>query len=153
MIEIRSYRAVFRIERRLYRIDRIRLGPSGVPVRSVAYLAACIAAALGAARLPLLGTGLRLLPWWTYGLAIPALLATMLTGIHVEGRTFHQSIWSLVREWVRRGPVRLNGERVPSSVWLPGEIVFITASAGPRRSTWGPRRRRRGRGGRACATR
>jgi hypothetical protein len=63
-------------------------------------------------------------------LAIPALLATMLTGIHVEGRTFHQSIWSLVREWVRCGPVRLNGERVSSSVWLPGEIVFITASAG-----------------------
>jgi hypothetical protein len=34
-MDIRSYRAVFDLERRIYRIDRLRLNPSGVPVRGV----------------------------------------------------------------------------------------------------------------------
>ena len=35
MIEIRSYRRVFDLERRIYSIDRVRLNPGGVPVRGV----------------------------------------------------------------------------------------------------------------------
>ena len=34
-IEVRSYRTVFDLERRLYRIDRLRLNPGGVPVRGI----------------------------------------------------------------------------------------------------------------------
>ena len=44
-IEIRSYRAVFDLERRIYRVDRLRLNPGGVPVRGVVYC-------LGDPRLP-----------------------------------------------------------------------------------------------------
>ncbi len=35
MMEIRSYRRVFDLERRIYQVDRLRLNPSGVPVRGV----------------------------------------------------------------------------------------------------------------------
>ena len=36
-MEIRSYRRVFDLERRIYRVDRLRLNPGGVPVRGVVY--------------------------------------------------------------------------------------------------------------------
>ena len=51
-MEIRSYRRVFDLERRIYRIDHLRLNPSGVPVRGVVYFLALLAGVLLAARLP-----------------------------------------------------------------------------------------------------
>ena len=33
LMEVRSYRRVFDLERRIYRVDRLRLNPGGVPVR------------------------------------------------------------------------------------------------------------------------
>ena len=46
-MEIRSYRAVFDLERRIYRIDRLRLNPAGVPVRGIVYFLALLAAIAG----------------------------------------------------------------------------------------------------------
>ena len=43
-MEIRSYRAVFDLERRIYRVDRMRLNPAGVPVRGIVYFLALLAA-------------------------------------------------------------------------------------------------------------
>ncbi len=43
MIEIRSYRAVFDLERRIYRVDQLRLNPGGIPVRGVVYFLAILA--------------------------------------------------------------------------------------------------------------
>ena len=37
VMEVRSYRRVFDLERRIYSIDRMRLNPSGVPLRGVVY--------------------------------------------------------------------------------------------------------------------
>ena len=53
MIEIRSYRAVFDLERRIYRVDQLRLNPGGIPVRGVVYFLAILAATLLASSLPL----------------------------------------------------------------------------------------------------
>ena len=39
-MEIRSYRRVFDLERRIYSIDRLRLNPAGVPVRGIVYFLA-----------------------------------------------------------------------------------------------------------------
>ena len=50
---------VFDLERRIYRVDRLRLNPGGVPVRGVIYLLLIILAALITARLPLLGWAAR----------------------------------------------------------------------------------------------
>ena len=62
MTEIRSYRSVFDLERRIYRIDRVRLNPGGIPVRGVLYFLAILLAVAGASRVPLLGEAVRALP-------------------------------------------------------------------------------------------
>ena len=50
MIEIRSYRRVFDLERRVYSVDRLRLNPGGVPVRGIVYLLAILAVLFALAR-------------------------------------------------------------------------------------------------------
>jgi hypothetical protein len=95
--EIRSYRRVFDLERRVYSVDRLRLNPSGVPVRGVVYFVAVVAGALACSSLPLLGGGLGLVPWYLRDLVLPALAATFMALIRVEGRTFHHAAYALVR--------------------------------------------------------
>ena len=70
-MEIRSYRRVFDLERRVYSVDRLRLNPSGVPVRGVVYFVAVVAVVLASSSLPLLGTGLGLAPWYLRDLLFP----------------------------------------------------------------------------------
>lgn len=114
MTEIRSYRRVFDLERRIYSVDRLRLNPGGVPVRGVVYFLAILSAATIAARLPLLGTLARELPWFLRDLAVPAAAAAVLSAIRIEGRVFHLAAHALVRYWV--GPRRLAGTRRCRSV-------------------------------------
>ncbi len=63
-MEIRSYRAVFDLERRIYRVDRLRLNPGGVPVRGVVYFLALLATVLVVGRMPGLKTVMGALPWY-----------------------------------------------------------------------------------------
>jgi len=106
-IEIRSYRAVFDLERRIYRVDRLRLNPGGVPVRGVVYCLAILACLALAGTLPLLGTAVRALPWYVRDLLLPAGLAALLTMIRVEGRPFHLAAAALLRHLF--GPHQLAG--------------------------------------------
>ena len=125
-MEIRSYRRVFDLERRIYRIDRLRLNPGGVPVRGVVYFLAILLAALIARRLPLLEIVAKLLPWYLGDLAIPAASAALLTMIRVEGRPFHLAAFALARYGT--GPRRLAGVRPstdPVRRWYPDEIVLL----------------------------
>jgi hypothetical protein len=139
MIEIRSYRAVFELERRIYRIDRLRLNPGGVPVRGCVYFLALLAAALLAGRLPLMGTVVRVLPWYMRDLALPSLSAALLTVIRIEGRPFHLAAHALAR--YATGPKRLAGVRpyssrrgwlrwsssdlAPGERWYPPELLLL----------------------------
>lgn len=126
MIEIRSYRRVFDLERRIYSVDRLRLNPGGVPVRGVLYFLGILGTALVAAGLPLIGGLARELPWYLRDVALPAASATLLSAIRVEGRTFHLAARSLVRHW--SGPRRLAGCRrcAPlGAFWRPAEIVLL----------------------------
>jgi hypothetical protein len=100
-VEIRSYRRVFALERRIYRIDRLRLNPSGLPVRGVVYFLALLAVTVILARLPLLEVAAGLLPWYLRHLALPAALAALLTIISVDGRPFHLAARALLRHWTR----------------------------------------------------
>jgi hypothetical protein len=125
-MEIRSYRRVFDLERRIYRIDRLRLNPGGVPVRGVVYFLAILLAALVARRLPLLEIVARLPPWYLGDLAIPAASAALLTMIRVEGRPFHLAALALAR--YRTGPRRLAGAHRstgPAGRWYPDEILLL----------------------------
>ncbi len=127
MMEIRSYRRVFDLERRLYRVDRLRLNPGGVPVRGIVYFLALLSAAVIAGSLPLIGAVPRGLPWYLRDLALPAASATLLSVIRVEGRPFHLAARALIR--YRIGARRLAGLRAcPPPIggrWWPNEIVVL----------------------------
>jgi len=126
MIEIRSYRRVFDLERRIYSIDRVRLNPGGVPVRGVIYFLALLALALVAADLPLMGALVRALPWYLRAIALPGAGATVLSAIRLEGRTFHLAAHALMR--YRLGPRWLAGMRRCGrlgGLWQPREILLL----------------------------
>jgi hypothetical protein len=106
-VEIRSYRAVFDLERRIYRVDRLRLNPGGVPVRGVVYCFAILACLALAGVLPLVGEAVRALPWYVRDLLLPTGLAALLTMIRVEGRPFHLAAAALARHLF--GPHKLAG--------------------------------------------
>jgi hypothetical protein len=132
-MEIRSYRAVFDLERRIYRVDRLRLNPGGVPVRGVVYCLALLAALALLATLPLLGAAVRALPWYLRDLALPGGGAALLTAIRVEGRPFHLAAAGLLRHAL--GPRHLAGLRPcapPSRVWRPDEMLMLPDGADPR---------------------
>jgi hypothetical protein len=126
VIEIRSYRRVFDLERRIYSVDRVRLNPGGVPVRGVLYFLALLVAGVVTAGLPLVGSLAGALPWFLRDLALPGAGAAVLSVIRIEGRVFHLAAQSLVRYWA--GPRRLAGVHSCGSVgdlWRPEEILLL----------------------------
>jgi hypothetical protein len=130
-VEIRSYRTVFDLERRIYRVDRLRLNPGGVPLRGAVYFLALVALMLIAGSFPLLGKVMRALPWYMRDVGLPGASAAVLTMIRIEGRPFHLAAHSLLRyAW---GPRHLAGVR-PCRVsdcssagqrWYPPPIVSL----------------------------
>lgn len=125
-MEIRSYRRVFDLERRIYRIDRLRLNPGGVPVRGVVYFLALLLAALIVKSLPLVGVVARTLPWYLRDIALPTASAAALSVIRVEGRCFHLAAYALVR--YRMAPRRLSGVRRcrgDGEIWRADSIVQL----------------------------
>ena len=130
-MEIRSYRRVFELERRIYRVDRLRLNPGGVPVRGVVYFLVLLATALIAGCLPVVGLVPRALPWYVRDLALPGASAAALAVIRVEGRPFHLAAHALLR--YRWGPRRLASLRrcrarfgsLPGARWHPGSMTML----------------------------
>jgi hypothetical protein len=125
-MEIRSYRAVFDLERRIYRIDQLRLNPGGIPVRGVVYFLAILLAMLIAGGLPLVGAAIGALPWYLRDLALPVASATVLSVIRIEGRPFHLAAYALLR--YRVGSRRFAGVRPcggPGECWCPEEILLL----------------------------
>ena len=134
-LEIRSFGIVFRLERRLHRIDRWRLPlPYGLPVRGLAYgaAAAVLFAVLG--RFPLLGELVGLIPPPARFLLLPFGIGLALARARVDGRPAH----GFALGWLafRFGPRRLNAFRpVPVAGAVEAvaeEITFIPDERGPR---------------------
>lgn len=126
MTEIRSFRSVFELERRIYSIDSLRLNPGGIPVRAVVYFACAALAAAGATALPVLGLLPALLPWYVRELALPVAMAALMTAARVDGRPIHLAASSLVR--LAAGPARTVGLGRRSTIgerWRPEPIVVI----------------------------
>ena len=126
MTEIRSYRNVFDLERRIYRVERLRLNPGGVPLRGVVYFLTILALALLAGRLPLIGAFARILPWYARDVAIPGAMAALLTLIKIEGRSFHLAALALLR--FAFGPRKLSGLRPYTAAdrrWRLEELVVL----------------------------
>lgn len=124
--EIRSYRSVFDLERRIYQVDRVRLNPSGVPVRGAVYCLVLVALALAAGKLPLLGALVRVAPWYLRVLAGPIGGAALLCVLRIDGRPFHQAAGSLLR--FATGPRLVHGDgavAAPVRRWRPGEMMVL----------------------------
>jgi hypothetical protein len=124
--EIRSFRRVFDLERRVYSVDRFRLNPAGVPVRGVLYLLVAVAVAVLAAELPLLGGLARLLPWYLRDVGGPAAIAALLAVIRVDGRSFHLAAYAGIGWGL--APRRLVGLTLRSEtgrMWPPPELIVL----------------------------
>jgi hypothetical protein len=136
-VEVRSYRAVFSLERRIYRIDTIRLNPAGVPLRGVAYAALLAAGAFFASQLPGISLALTLLPWYFRVIALPVALGGLLAMLRIDGRAFHVAATAAFR--YRLGPRdlrRLRRGSRPMNSWRPPPIVFVAdGSEGSLRSS------------------
>src|SRR4051794_35923541 len=125
-VEIRSYRAVFDLERRLYRIDRLRLNPSGVPVRGVVYAALLIVGVLVAQRVPVIGWPVRELPWQARYAAVPGLGAVLLTILRIDGRPAQNALASSARFAI--GPRHVCAFARcprPGASWTPDQLTVI----------------------------
>jgi hypothetical protein len=130
MTQIRSYRKVFDLERRIYRVDRLRLNPGGIPVRGVVYYLVLLGIGLLLGVLPPISVVARDVPWFLRDLALPGLLAGLLAVIRIDGRPFHLAARAMLRLHV--GPRRLVGLRpFPSGAvaigggWSPQPIVML----------------------------
>jgi hypothetical protein len=128
VIEIRSFRRVFDLERRIYSVDSVRLNPAGVPVRGIVYFLAILLGALVAGRLPLVGLLVSWVPWYIRDLALPAMTATVLGSLRVEGRPFHSSALALVRYAIQicsPCPLGMPLESSTATVWAPADVVVL----------------------------
>jgi hypothetical protein len=124
--EVRSYRSVFALERRIYRVDRLRLNPTGVPVRGIAYAAALIVLGQLLQPLPLAGALAALMPWPLRDVIGPVALAAALTALRLDGRLAHHALVSALRFAI--GPRHLSAfAPAPciGTVWRPGPLVSL----------------------------
>ncbi len=126
MIEIRSYRRVFDLERRIYRIEGLRLLPGGVPVRGVVYLLVALALAALAAHAPLVRILANAVPWYLTYVAIPLGVATVLGVVRIEGRPFHIAAPGLLGLCSAPAALRAPGARsFARPRWHPEVVVFL----------------------------
>jgi hypothetical protein len=124
--EVRSFRRVFDLERRIYRVDRLRLNPGGVPVRGVLYFLALLASALLLARVPLVAALIRVAPWYVRDALLPGAGAALLAMVRIEGRPFDLAAVALVRRALRPRRLLAAGARVPvGGLWHPPELLFL----------------------------
>jgi hypothetical protein len=125
-LEIRSFRSVFDLERRVYRIDRFRLNPSGVPLRGIVYLIGLVVLARVLDALPLVGALLRMVPWWGRDLLAPTVVAAVLAVLRIEGRPAHLAVRSLVAH--AASPHHLTGLQPCAPLrrgWVPASLTLI----------------------------
>ncbi len=123
--EIRSYRAVFALERRIYRIDTVRLNPSGIPLRGIVYAAALVAASLVGGSLPPLRWLDPLIPWYVRDAGLPLAAAWLLASARIDGRAFHLAALAAVAHLV--APRRLSrlGAASGGDRWQPPPVLCI----------------------------
>jgi len=125
-LEIRSFRSVFALERRIYRIDNLRLNPAGVPLRGIGYAAGLGLAALIAGATPPTAWLDPLVPWYVRDLALPIALATLLGSCRVDGRPVHVAALAALghtlssRRFTRLAPCRRARGR-----WHPPPILCL----------------------------
>lgn len=131
-MEIRSFHVVFRLERRLHRIDRWRLPfPHGVPVAAIGHAAAVLAVIVALGQLPGLGAAIGALPAPVAYVLIPAAAATALTRLRIDGRPAHRHLLARVLAPLT-GRRTAAGRPAPlGTATIAGETLLSTGSSAP----------------------
>jgi hypothetical protein len=121
-MEVRSFRVVFALERRIHRVDRFRIPlPYGVPVRAAVYAFVVLVLIVLAGRLPAVGELVQLLPAPLRLVALPIGVGFLLSRARVDGRPAHRFLVSCLRH--RAGARHLSAFRpIPA----PGGAVRFT---------------------------
>jgi hypothetical protein len=134
---IRSYRRVFDLERRIYRIDRLRLNPGGVPVRGIAYFMTLLLLALALEHVAPISLLARVVPWYVRDLVVPGTSSAVLAVLRIEGRPFHLAAHAVLR--CGFGPRRLvalgHGCRPAHpgwAIWRPQPLLMVPDGSDPR---------------------
>lgn len=97
-LQLRSFGVVFDLERRIHKIDRFRIPlPYGLPLRSIGYGVAALAAVLTIGRLPVVGALPAALPAPVRFALLPCGVAWALTGLRVDGRPAHAAGVAIAR--------------------------------------------------------
>src|SRR4051812_46140834 len=116
---IRSYRRVFEVDRRIYRVDRWALPvPGGVPLRAVGYFAAAVLAVVILGGLPATAALVGMLSPPLRYVVLPLAVAVLGTQAAPDGRTAPRC----AGDWLRRG-LGARGRSVGRVVALEGEPV------------------------------
>lgn len=122
-MEIRSFHVVFRLQRRLHRIDRWRLPfPNGVPVAAIGHAAGVLALIVALGQLPGLGATIRALPAPVAYVLIPSAAAMALTRLRIDGRPAH-------RHLLARLMAPLTGRRTAAGRPAPLGTAAVTGDA------------------------
>ncbi|HWT92076.1 MAG TPA: hypothetical protein VN238_03700 [Solirubrobacteraceae bacterium] len=97
-VRIRSFRIVFALERRLFKIDRFRLPFAyGLPLRSLAYAAAAVVAVAAAGSLPVAGAAVGAVPPPLRFVIAPVLISAAMTRLRIDGLPAHKAarLWAI----------------------------------------------------------
>lgn len=98
LMEIRSFRVVFALERRIHRVDRFRIPlPYGLPVRAAVYAFVALVLIVLAGRLPAVGELIQLPPAPLRFVAMPIGIGFLLSRARVDGRPAHRFLVSYAR--------------------------------------------------------
>lgn len=127
-VEVRSFRAVFDLERRIHKIDRWRIPlPYGLPLRSIGYALTALVVVLVARRLPIVGVLVDALPPPARYVVVPCAVAWALTQLSVDGRPAHAAAGDALRFVLGRrcvaacAPVWLGRAHLDDVVVVPDE--------------------------------
>jgi hypothetical protein len=133
-LEIRSFRVVFQLERRLHRIQHWKLPlPYGLPLRGLAYGAFVLAVILLLGRLPIVGTAVDVLPPPVRFLLAPVGAGFFLARARVDGRPTHRFLLAWGRHSVSaRWLSAFRAIPAPGTcVRFVEPIVFVPDSSAP----------------------
>jgi hypothetical protein len=134
ILQIRSFRVCFKLERRIHKIDRWRLPlPYGIPLRGIGYAAAAFVLMLVLGRLPVIGDLLGLMSPWLRLVAVPIAAGYLLTQWKVDGRAAHAAGLAWLRMQLR--PRRLAAFR-PAPAHGPVSLGAITIAPDERSSRY-----------------
>lgn len=96
-IVIRGYSVVFRLERRLHRIDRWRIPlPYGLPMLAVAYATAALAIVIVLSQTPVVGPVIGMAPAPLRFVLVPVGVGVALTRARPDGRPAHRHLQALL---------------------------------------------------------